>query len=59
MVFTLTFAETIAIMLDVITRFMYNFLPGFFVFIFTMLPILIFYKIFRRGQEIIEKGNRY
>ena len=58
MVFSVTFAETIAVFLDSITQFMYNFLPGFFIFMSVITVFVIFYRIFVRGKEIVEKADQ-
>ena len=52
MVFTLAFSETLAVLMEGLAGFFYNFLPGFFVLLFLILPIIIFYKIIVRGSDM-------
>lgn len=57
MVFSVTFVETLAILMDGFAQFIYGFLPGFYILSMVLLPILLFYKIFRRGTDVAKKAK--
>lgn len=57
MVFTVQFSELVAVMLEGITGFIYNFLPGFFVLLFIILPGIVVYKVIKRGMDLAKKPD--